>query len=74
MQELFSCTLNYFCGIVSSMNHKKGRPALPAGSRRGYPFTIRITKGERLAIEQAAKRTGQKPRDWARKCLTDAAR
>jgi predicted HicB family RNase H-like nuclease len=49
---------------------KRGRPKLPKRKTKGV-FSLRFSKDELAAMSRTAKRSGQKIREWARKCLLE---
>jgi hypothetical protein len=51
---------------------KRGRPKLPKNKTRTV-FSLRFSKDELTQMEKAAKRSGKKIREWARKCLIESA-
>lgn len=55
-----------------SKKSKMGRPKLPKGEARKV-FPIRLSDPERLAVEDAAKKAGLRPSEWARNVLLSAS-
>ena len=47
-----------------------GRPPVP---KKGTLLSVRFTESERAELEQAAKRDGVGPSEWARRVLLAAA-
>ena len=57
---------------MTKKKNKMGRPKLPKGEAKKI-FSMRLSKHERDAIKDAAKRDGEKVTKWARKALLKAA-
>lgn len=55
-----------------SKKSKMGRPKLPKGEAKKV-FPIRLSDSERRAVEDAAKRAGLRPSEWARNVMLGAA-
>jgi len=51
-----------------------GRPPFPDGAARRHTFMFRLSDAERATLQEAAKRSGHSPSDWARATLLAAAR
>lgn len=72
MQELFVDKMYFLCYLLG-MAKRMGRPKLPPAERRTEVFSVRITKAELAKLKQAAKRSIQDVKDWARKTMLSAA-
>lgn len=57
---------------MSAKPPKIGRPKLPRGEARSNGLHIRLTRLERLAVDNKAKEQGQQTSDWSRKILLAA--
>lgn len=55
-----------------SKKSKMGRPKLPKGETKEV-FSLRLTSGEREAVEVAAKKADLKATEWARNAMLSAA-
>jgi predicted HicB family RNase H-like nuclease len=56
---------------MTKKKNKMGRPKLPKGEAKKI-FSLRLSKHERDAIQEAAKKAGEKVTKWARKALLKA--
>jgi uncharacterized protein (DUF1778 family) len=50
-----------------------GRPTKAKGEQKTFLITLRVNADDKKAIDAAAKATGKKRSEWARKTLTSAA-
>ena len=52
---------------------RMGRPTKAKGEQKTFLITLRVNADDKKAIDAAAKATGKKRSEWARKTLTSAA-
>jgi hypothetical protein len=53
---------------------RRGRPPLPKGTAKKSLLSVRLTREERRAIDQAADEAGKPASEWARELLLASVR